>query len=163
MLTHLIVGPANHGVTAYAIGLAEATGATQVVREDRFTTTELPPGPVHVTFTDHLFGPTPDAAVERLLRRVGTRPLSISLHDIPQPAEGEQRFERRARAYRRLAQAAWVTVVNSQHEAVFFDTEVDVIALPIPAVDSAYAPEPQTVGVSTSLCALTVTSPRQVR
>lgn len=149
MPTHLIVGPANHGVTAYALSLAEAVGDEEIVRETELTDTELPPGPVHVTFTDHLFGPDPDSAVDHLLKRTGTRALSVSFHDVPQPEEGAQRFQHRARAYRRLAAHAWVSVVNSQHEADFFGAPhtPHVIPLPIPTVHSTYAPEPHTVGI----------------
>lgn len=139
-MKHLIVGPAGHGVTEYALGLANATGA-EVIREDTFGDTPLD-GPVHVTFTDHLFGDT----AERLLARV-TGPLSVSLHDIPQPEEGEARYARRARVYRRLADAADVAVVNSNHEALFFDTAPTVIRLPIPVIDSPFNPEPGAVGV----------------
>ena len=77
-MKYLIVGPAGHGVTEYALGLARATGA-EVIREETFGDTPLA-GPVHVTFTDHLFGDT----AERLLARIDG-PLSVSLHDIPSP------------------------------------------------------------------------------
>lgn len=153
MPTHLIVGPDNHGVTAYAVRLAEASGASAIVREPEFGSAELPPGPVHVTFTDHLFGPDPQTAVDRLLDRIGSRALSVSLHDIPQPEEGEERFARRAEAYRRLAAAAWRVVVNSQHEAAFFEGagegtgRVHVIPLPVPEVESSYDPVSRSVGV----------------
>ncbi|MBC3177722.1 glycosyltransferase family 1 protein [Corynebacterium lujinxingii] len=139
-MKHLIVGPEGHGVTEYALGLANATDA-EVIREDTFGDTPLD-GPVHVTFTDHLF----DDTAERLLARV-TGPLSVSLHDIPQPEEGEARYARRAKVYNQLAHAADVVVVNSNHEASFFNTETTVIRLPIPVIDSPFNPEPGTVGV----------------
>ena len=139
-MKHLIVGPAGHGVTEYALGLARATGA-EVIREETFGDSPLA-GPVHVTFTDHLFGDT----AERLLARIDG-PLSVSLHDIPQPEEGAERYERRARVYRELVVKADVAVVNSNHEASFFDAETSVIRLPIPVIDSSFDPEPGTVGV----------------
>lgn len=152
-MKHLIVGPDGHGVTEYAQGLARATGA-DVIREERFGETELPAEPVHVTFTDHLFGATAPQAVDALVARLGAREFSVSLHDIPQPEEGAQRFARRAAAYRKLANAATVAVVNSQHEARFFAEGADgrnepvrVIRLPIPVVDAPFDPEPGTVGV----------------
>ncbi|WP_115685986.1 glycosyltransferase family 1 protein [Corynebacterium senegalense] len=156
-MIHLIVGPDGHGVTAYARSLAGELGA-EVVREETFADTALPDGPVHVTFTDHLFGTTPDAAVDALLARLGNRPFSLSLHDIPQPEEGSERFARRAPAYRRLTAAATLAAVNSEHEASFFGavdafdglaTPVSVIRLPIPRVDAPapFAPEPNTVGI----------------
>lgn len=157
-MKHLIVGPGGHGVTEYALGLARATGA-DVIREERFGATQLPAEPIHVTFTDHLFGETAPQAVEALLARLGKREFSVSLHDIPQPEEGTERFARRAAAYRQLVDAATVAVVNSQHEARFFagaedardpenpENTVRVIRLPIPVVDAVFAPEPDTVGV----------------
>lgn len=138
-LTHLIAGPAEHGVTEYARLLAENTGGR--VGE---------PGehPVHVTFTDHLFGPTPDEAVDALLSRLAGRRFSVSFHDVPQEGEGAERFARRAGAYQRLAAAADIAVTNSRHEAAFFDTEVEVIPLPLPTAPSLdIDPEPGTVGV----------------
>lgn len=139
-MKHLIVGPAGHGVTEYALGLARATGA-EVIREETFGDAPLS-GPVHVTFTDHLFGDTAD----RLLARIDG-PLSVSLHDIPQPEEGAERYARRARVYRGLVEAADVAVVNSNHEASFFDAATTVIRLPIPVIDSPFDPEPGSVGV----------------
>lgn len=139
-MKHLIVGPAGHGVTEYALGLARATGA-EVIREEAFGDSPLT-GPVHVTFTDHLFGDT----AERLLARIDG-PLSVSLHDIPQPEEGAERYARRARVYRELVEKADVAVVNSNHEASFFDAETSVIRLPIPVIDSPFNPEEGTVGV----------------
>ncbi|AWB85126.1 glycosyltransferase family 1 protein [Corynebacterium liangguodongii] len=148
---HLIVGPAGHGVTAYAERLAREVGA-EVIREEEYGDSALPPGPIHVAFTDHLFGSSPREALEALLGRVGTRPLSVSFHDVPQRAEGERRFERRAAAYAALAAAAELAVVNSEHEARFFAARapgaaVRVIRLPVEPIDSPFDPEPATVGV----------------
>lgn len=139
-MKHLIVGPVGHGVTEYALGLARATGA-EVIREETFGDTPLN-GPVHVTFTDHLFGDT----AELLLARIDG-PLSVSLHDIPQPEEGAERYARRAGVYRELVEKADVAVVNSEHEASFFDAAPTVIRLPIPVIDSPFDPEPGSVGV----------------
>ena len=119
-MKHLIVGPAGHGVTEYALGLARATEA-EVLREETFGDSPLT-GPVHVTFTDHLFGDT----AELLLARIDG-PLSVSLHDIPQPEEGAERYARRARVYRELVERADAAVVNSDHEASFFDAATTVI------------------------------------
>lgn len=145
-MNHLIVGPDGHGVTEYALGLARATNATSVIREETFGSAPLPEGPIHVTFTDHLFGDT----AETLLARLGDRPFSVSLHDIPQPEEGEGRYARRAEIYRTLASAADVAVVNSEHEARFFPAGASapaVIRLPIPVIHAPFAPEDGTVGV----------------
>ncbi|MGV0431434.1 glycosyltransferase family 1 protein [Corynebacterium sp. 20_84] len=150
---HLVVGPDGHVVTEYALSLAAAT-KSDVLRETEFSNAELPDGFIHTTFTDHLFGDSPAAAVDNLLTRIGQRRLSISFHDIPQPEEGDERFARRAPAYLRLARACnesgGVAVTNSDHEARFFRSQgmdVSVVHLPIPRVESTYAPEPGTVGV----------------
>jgi len=79
---HLVVGPDGHGVTEYALALAAAADAP-VIREEEFSGAPLPAGFIHTTFTDHLFGPSPDAAVDNLLARAGQRRLSVSFHDIP--------------------------------------------------------------------------------
>lgn len=144
-MKHLIVGPDGHGVTEYALRLARATGA-DVIREEAFTDRELPDEAIHVAFTDHLFGAGPADAADKLLSRVGQRPLSVSFHDVPQPEEGNDRYAKRAVAYRRLHEQATISATNSDHEARFFGT-ARVIRLPIPAIDAPYNPEPGTVGV----------------
>ena len=148
-MKHLIVGPEGHGVTAYALQLAAALGVGErgIIREETFTHAPLADSPIHVTFTDHLFGTQPLAAVEALLSRLGGRPASVSFHDVPQPEEGSERFARRAEAYQRLCDAAAVSVVNSHHEAQFFDHAPAVIRLPIPRVSSHFDPVPGTVGI----------------
>ena len=80
---------------ASALGVDER----DIIRENTFDCAPLPDAPIHVTFTDHLFGDT----AETLLARLGDRPFSVSLHDIPQPEEGEGRYARRAEIYRTLA------------------------------------------------------------
>ncbi|WCZ36647.1 Hyaluronan synthase [Corynebacterium heidelbergense] len=119
---HIIIGPDEHGVVEYALGLhAHCPGA--LVREPdpariadvRRRLAEF--RRVHVTFTDHLFGPSPSQAVDNLLALVEGKKLSVSFHDVPQPAEGEQRYARRRAAYGRLVQRADVVVTNSRAEA----------------------------------------------
>jgi glycosyltransferase involved in cell wall biosynthesis len=74
------------------------------------------PDLVHLHLTDHLLAP--DAAgcahVVRALAR--QCPVSLTLHDLPQPADGRGRYERRAAAYRAMADAAVGVVVASEHE-----------------------------------------------
>lgn len=149
----VICGPDQHGVTEYARNLAAAMG----VPKDRcvfagnwrdldvLPSEAIPAGPIHVTFTDHLFGEDPESAVDRVLRLARGRRLSVSFHDIPQP---EEHNPHREPAYRRLARAAQLAVVNSEHEAAFFDSPVRVIRLPLPDVPAPPTePEPRTVGV----------------
>ena len=138
-------------MTVYAEQLAAAVGA-EVIRMEMFNPAETPDlgEPVHVTFTDHLFGSTPDEAVRAVLNYIADRPLSLSLHDIPQPQEGYERCVKRRAAYEKLAAAATLVTVNSHSEAAFFDgtaTDPLIIRLPIPRIDSPFRPEPGTVGI----------------
>ncbi|AKK01991.1 glycosyltransferase [Corynebacterium epidermidicanis] len=149
-LVHVIVGPEQHGVVEYALRLHEQVGGPLVRAETvAELPAELPAGPIHLTFTDHLFGSSPDSAVTAVLNLASGRALSISCHDIPQPEEGSERFARRAKAYRRLAASAQLLVVNSHHEAAFFaPTEVEVVHLPLTAAPaSTVEPDPTTVGI----------------
>lgn len=168
LVNHVLVGPDEHGVTEYGLRLAHALSELaggQSVPVHRFATWQDlrdavdggwrpgrpsdpghpsdPGDPVHVTFTDHLFGADPQAAVELVDKLAESRPLSVSVHDVPQPQEGTARYQRRAAAYVRLAERADVLWVNSEHEARFFREEcrsqgsraVDprIVPLPLPA------------------------------
>ena len=79
--------------------------------------TEAPAGVLHVSFTDALFGPDPQAAVDAVLRLRGSHLLSVGPHDVPQPQEGHERFARRSRAYARLLGQADLVIAHSEHEA----------------------------------------------
>lgn len=153
-IVHLIAGPPEHGVTEYARLLHEHTGGAMVHLNEHTRRGDLPPGPLQVAFTDHLFGADPEAAVDRVLELAHGRWLSISLHDIPQPEEGAARFDRRSRAYRRLAAKADLVVTNSRHEAGFFTAtapEINpvVIHLPLPTAPTDLTGEfdPDSVGI----------------
>ncbi|MDC7104158.1 glycosyltransferase [Corynebacterium falsenii] len=161
-VNHVLVGPDEHGVTEYGLRLADALSELaggQSVPVHRFATWQDlrdavdggwrpgrpsdPGDPVHVTFTDHLLGADPQAAVELVDKLAESRSLSVSVHDVPQPQEGTARCQRRAAAYVRLAERADVLWVNSEHEARFFREEcrsqgrraVDpqIVPLPLPA------------------------------
>ncbi|WP_180953287.1 glycosyltransferase [Brevibacterium ihuae] len=188
----MVVGPPHHGVARYGLALVDACAASSGGSTHRLVhlanRADLTPPPqvetdiIHVTFTDHLFGPDPEAAARTVARLVGAarrpgpaagllydpadggapageavlavsgtaeesrragetggrigeagdRPrLTVSVHDVPQPAEGEERYARRARGYAALAEQADAVVVNSAHEAAFFNGEAAVIPLPI--------------------------------
>lgn len=140
--THLIVGPDQHGVVEYAQLLTRAAGGTVIRVESwqELNDLSLPPGPLQIFFSDHLFGTSPSDATSRIITLAQNRPLSVSFHDIPQPEEGSDRFARRATAYAQLAQAADAIVVNSQHEADFFHehcsapiSQPRIVPLPLPA------------------------------
>ncbi|MDU0479613.1 glycosyltransferase [Staphylococcus chromogenes] len=149
-LVHVIIGPEQHGVVEYAIRLHEQVGGP-LVRADTVADlpAELPAGPIHLTFTDHLFGSSPDSAVTAALGLAAGRALSVSCHDIPQPEEGAERFARRAAAYRRLAASAELLVVNSHHEAAFFAPgQAEVVHLPLTVAPATTVdPNPSTVGI----------------
>lgn len=77
---------------------------------------------LHLHLTDHLLGTSATRCadlVEALARR---RPVSLTLHDLPQPEPGDDaasttgRYARRRRAYARMAAQARGVVVASDHE-----------------------------------------------
>ncbi|MGM7667027.1 hypothetical protein [Microbacterium sp. A93] len=129
--TYLVVGPARHGVVRHARSTAAALHRLGV----RVPVVDLPDatalrgwaagrdpsaGPVHVDVTDALFGASPDEAVAALTAALPAR-TTLTLHDVPQPAEGADRFARRARAYTELMRWAAGAVVSSRHELTLLD------------------------------------------
>lgn len=118
-----------HGVTLYAQRLAAALmepATAEVTGAER----------LHLHFTDRLWGSDPDAAasaVEELARRA---PLTVTLHDLPQPSDGAGSLGRRAAAYRRVVEAASGVVCNSHHEAELLAEYVGAVAastvIPLP-------------------------------
>ena len=131
-LHHLLIGPPEHGVVRYAellLAAAEVPDA-QVLRLprlvgaddlamvlDSLAAMEVDiPARVHLHLTDHLLGRSPEEALQvvRLLARRG--PVSLTLHDLPQPSDGTPAARRRD-CYAGLAEAAVGVVVSSHHEA----------------------------------------------
>lgn len=137
--THLVLGGPRHGVGRYAAEVAGACGAT-VVRD--VAAVGPGPGPVHLHVTDRLLGATPAAAADEVERLARLVPLTLTLHDVPQPTDGPV-FAARAAAYGRMVRAARGWVVSSEHEralvARWCDASVEVAArgavvpLPVPA------------------------------
>lgn len=135
--TYLVVGPARHGVVRHAqstvaalhrlglevpvVTLPDAT-ALRAWAAGRTASSGRAPaaGPVHVDVTDALFGSSPDEAVRALTAALPAR-TTLTLHDVPQPAEGADRFARRALAYAGLTRWAAGTVVSSRHELALLD------------------------------------------
>lgn len=157
----VVIGRGDHGVTRLAVSLTVAGGPSARLPQfgspgDAAAAASAidrahPASPLHVHVTDGLLGPEPVAALTALARG---RPLAITLHDVPLPAEGEPRFSRRRAVYRDLCAAADLVIVCSEHErallaALGVDTQnVRVVPLPIDPPSIAPWPEGRTsVGV----------------
>lgn len=142
----IALGPPEHGVTRFAVDCARAVGADllEVAHVEH-----LPAAlagrddPVHLHVTDSLFGGTPDQAAEVIEMLARGRLVAVTLHDVPQPAEGADRCRQRTRAYQRIARAAGLVVVSSGHERRLCADAViavdAVIPLPVPALPGAGA------------------------
>ena len=111
-LTLVLAGPAGHGVRLHAHTLARHTpGAHLANIEDG----PLPPGPVHLHFTDRIFGRDALDAAGQVARLVGDRPMTVTLHDLPQPSDGGS-FARRRLGYARVVAGARGVQLSSEHE-----------------------------------------------
>lgn len=107
---------AQHGVARYARQLATAAGADAAVSLSAVD--RLDAGtPLHVQFTDRLWADSPEAAAADVTALARRHPLTVTLHDLPQPSDGERNLRRRASAYRAVVAAARGVVCNSAHEA----------------------------------------------
>ncbi|MEO9322122.1 hypothetical protein ABFT23_01445 [Nocardioides sp. C4-1] len=135
----LVLGDPRHGVTRYAREIAEACGAVVVHDAAR-----LDRRPAHLHATDRLLGASPEhaaGAFEALTRRT---PLSVTLHDVPQPTDGPG-FRDRVAAYARIVRAARGWVVSSEHERSLVhqwvrpDVDGAVVPLPVPVPVAAAA------------------------
>lgn len=131
-LVYLAVGPERHGVVRH--GLATAR---ELIRQDgSVDLVHLPDAEglrewsagnraggvaVHLDVTDSLFGDTPREAVALLTEALEGNRTTLTLHDVPQPAEGAARYAARAAAYADLAQWAAGIVVSSAHERTLLE------------------------------------------
>ncbi|MBO1754991.1 hypothetical protein [Allobranchiibius sp. CTAmp26] len=111
-LTFVLAGPARHGVRLHAHALARHTPGAHLVNIDDG---DLPPGPVHLHFTDRIFGRDALLAADRLGALVGSRPMTLTLHDLPQHSDGAS-FERRRQGYAQVVAGARGVQVSSEHE-----------------------------------------------
>ena len=135
----LVDGDPRHGVVTYARQLDQAI--TLTLGEDGPPPARpVEPGePLHVHFTDKLFGSTPLAAADRFADLAARHPVSVTLHDLPQPSDGRHRTARE-RAYARVVGDARAVVCNSHHELDLLadtlghdpPTTSGVIPLPLP-------------------------------
>ena len=172
----IALGPPEHGVTRFAVDCAQAAGTEllevrHVADLPAALQVALPaalvapaptaaaahpasqPTPLHLHVTEPLFGPTPEDAAAVIEQLARDRPVAVTLHDVPQPAEGEDRCRRRSHCYQRIAAVAGLVVVSSAHERTLCaeaGIEVDaVIPLPVPvlAVPGRIVPDVRSVGV----------------
>ncbi|MFG6493161.1 glycosyltransferase [Microbacterium sp. P03] len=126
----------QHGVALYADQLTGAIGLPGLgILLDRLG--DLPAGtPLHLHFTDRLWADSPEAAAERIVGLAGRHPFTVTLHDLPQPSDGERNLPRRSACYRAVARAAGRVVCNSAHEAAllreYTDSGVDAVVIPLP-------------------------------
>lgn len=99
---------------------------------------------VHLQFTDRLFGTTPVAAMSAFsdfASEVAGRgaKLTVTLHDLPQPSDGES-YPARVMAYQTVAALSDRVVVCSEHERDLMRENgiehVDVCVVPLPIARS---------------------------
>ncbi len=140
----LLVHPGTHGVAVYAGDLADA------VRRVDASVTRIDPDalaassdsrPVHVHFTDRLWGSSPADAASVFEALTARRPVTVTLHDVPQESDGEPSRTRRRDAYARVCAAARGVVVNSAHERSLLREE-DVWDGPVASVPLPVALDP---------------------
>lgn len=135
----LLVHPGTHGVAVYEREVADAVraGHPSVQTVEPAGLDAAPPGaPVHVHFTDRLWADSPEDAARAFVALAARRPVSVTLHDLPQPSDGERNLPRRRAAYAAVAAAARGVVVNSAHEIALLREE-DVwsgaaVSIPLP-------------------------------
>ncbi|MEF2978538.1 hypothetical protein [Subtercola sp. YIM 133946] len=98
----------------------------------------------HVHFTDKLFGASPEDAAAQFERLAGRMPVTVTLHDVPQPSNGTA-LARRVAAYLRVVSAARGVVCNSEYERQLLTEHTwprggaGVHVIPLP-VDPAHQP-----------------------
>lgn len=134
LIGHLLVGPRSHGVVRYAQSVFDAVKAESADHRLSHTHRIGTGGAagldecalVHVQVTDRLFGRTPRRARENVLAMIAAldRPVSVTLHDLPQPSDGPG-MQARADFFRAVARAATGVIVSSHHEASLFAEYVD--------------------------------------
>ncbi|MGW6032462.1 hypothetical protein ACWFOS_02305 [Gordonia terrae] len=160
-LGHLLVGPRSHGVVRYAQSVYDAVtaeGGHHRLAHMRTLCAGLPAGLadcalVHLHVTDRLFGRTPLQARDNLLAMIAglRRPVSVTLHDLPQPSDGRS-MQARIEFFRSVARSATGVIVSSRHEASLFaefvDPTIDVEVVPL-MIDSRRVDKPSATAEST--------------
>lgn len=142
---HLVVGPETHGVVRYGLAVYDAARAEgfehRLVRSYSAETMDvLDCVLVHIHVTDRLFGSNPRQALtdlRALIAAIG-RPVSVTLHDLPQPSDGPSMSDR-VEFYRCVLDLVVGVVVSSEHEAELLrefvhpdvDSLVEVAVIPL--------------------------------
>lgn len=159
-VTQALVGPRHHGVVRFGLALHAASEATglplrQVCSPDVAGLLDtIGEGGVHLQFTDRLFGAGPEAAADAVSALAAHHRLTVTLHDLPQPSDGEH-AARRAAAYAAVVGRSAGVAVSSHHERELLRdigvevSSVAVIPLPIehPAPARRLPAQPCTIGV----------------
>ncbi len=148
---HLVPDVSRHGVTGYARAIAAAAGCAVSAEAPA-----QPAGPLHLHFTERLWGSSPEAAADVVCELARRQPLSVTLHDLPQASDGALAQRRRADAYARVIAAARAVACNSHWEAELIDafapgerpTKVIPLAVWPPAVRSGVAGGPRGIGAA---------------
>lgn len=152
-ITQIVVGARRHGVVRFGLELHEAlarhTRAAALVWAP--TIAALPrrigaqSSMVHLQFTDRLFGTTPAAAMSAFSAFAGEvtglgAKLTVTLHDLPQPSDGES-YTARVQAYQTVASLSDRVVVCSEHERDLMRENgiehADIRVVPLPITKSA--------------------------
>ncbi|KUI32814.1 hypothetical protein AU195_14750 [Mycobacterium sp. IS-1496] len=162
-VTHLVVGPGEHGVTRFGSELVRTLRQNGFDAPIAYTADAAlraaPACGVHVQFTDRLFGSTPEQAAEAVgalvhdIRRRGGR-ITVTLHDLPQPSDGTH-HHRRCAAYAEVAGLVDGVVVSSEHERALMAEggvrarRVAVVPLPVSTAGPVGAESPRHDGMRT--------------
>ncbi|MCU1479889.1 MAG: permease [Subtercola sp.] len=141
----LVIGEPEHAVTQYAGRLAQAQPESHGGSPGGDSLG--PSAPVHVQFSDRLFGRTPEEAALAFERLARSRTVGVTLHDIPQPSDGRNLL-RRAECYRRVIAAARGVACNSRYEVELVARHVlghrgaidDIAVIPLPVDTPLAAP-----------------------
>ncbi|MCP9273634.1 glycosyltransferase [Mycolicibacterium arenosum] len=149
-IAHVVVGPARHGVVRFGVALDQRLRSNGFPIELRSALGRTAQGRgVHVQFTDRLFGADAvQAAVAvsefaAMVHCSGAR-ISATLHDLPQPSDGEH-YSTRAHAYASLASTLDAVVVSSDHERELLSTigfRGRTSVIPLPVTPPVHGPSP---------------------
>ncbi|NYG54616.1 hypothetical protein [Nocardioides perillae] len=142
---HLLLGPVGHGVRRCAADLARAVGAATATDPRSLADGD----PVHLHLTDRVVASDPASAADRVEAWAARCPLTVTLHDVPQPTDGAAFAARRA-AYARIVRAVDGWAVCSEHERELVHDLLDgatgrpgrVLPLPLEPAPAARLPAP---------------------